>query len=97
MKQISQKEIESIFTSTDFRISFITREDVNIRYCYISQGDVSLCCLSGNISDDQTFDKISFTPAISNTDLTGPPAFTPVPLAAGFSITLLAPSTPMIS
>ncbi len=61
MKQISQKEIESIFTSTDFRISFITRENVNIRYCYISQGDVSLCCLSGNISDNQIFDKISFT------------------------------------
>ena len=61
MKQISQKEIESIFTSTNFRISFITRENVNLRYCYISQGDVSLCCLRGNISDDQIFDKISFT------------------------------------
>lgn len=60
MKQISQKEIESIFTSTDFRISFITRENVNLRYCDISQGDEMLCCLRGNISDDQIFDKISF-------------------------------------
>ena len=42
-------------------------------------------------------DKISFTPASSSTALTGPPALTPIPLAAGLSITLLAPLTPIAS
>ena len=60
MKQISQKEIEDIFTSTDFRISVSTSESVNLRYCSIYQGDEMLCCLRGNISDNQIFDKISF-------------------------------------
>ena len=39
------------------------------------------------VFDPRDFDKISFTPASSNTALTGPPAFTPVPFEAGFNIT----------
>ena len=35
MKQITQKEIEDIFASTDFRISFSTSESFNLRYCNI--------------------------------------------------------------
>ena len=61
MKQITQKEIEDIFASTDFRISFSTSESFNLRYCNIYQGDELLCCLRGNISDNQIFDKVSFT------------------------------------
>lgn len=61
MKQISQKEIEEIFASTDFRISVSTSEDINLRHCSIYLGDELLCCLRGNISDNQVFDKISFS------------------------------------
>lgn len=43
------------------------------------------------------FESISLTPASSSTDLTGPPALTPVPSAAGLSKTLLAPLTPIAS
>lgn len=60
MKQISQKEIEDIFTSTDFRISISSNERLNLRYCSIYQGDELLCRLNGNISDNQIFDDISF-------------------------------------
>ena len=66
MKPISQKEIEDIFTSTDFRISVTTNERPNLRHCYIYQGDEMLCCLRGNISDNQIFDKISFTGLIKD-------------------------------
>lgn len=61
MKPISQKEIEDIFTSTDFRISISTSESVNLRHCSIYQGDEMLCSLRGNISDNQIFDKVSFS------------------------------------
>ena len=61
MKQISQKEIEDIFASTDFKVSVRTTESVNLRHCTIYQGDELLCCLRGDISDNQIFDKISFT------------------------------------
>ncbi|CCY46376.1 ribosomal protein [Firmicutes bacterium CAG:822] len=47
--------------------------------------------------DPSDLDKISLTPASSNTDLTGPPALTPVPLEAGFNKTLLAPLLPIAS
>lgn len=59
MKQISQKEIEDIFTSTDFKISISTSEKFNLRHCSIRRGDEMLCCLRGEISDNQVFDKIS--------------------------------------
>lgn len=61
MKQISQKEIEDIFASTDFKVSVRTTESVNLRHCSICRGDEVLCCLRGDISDNQIFDKISFT------------------------------------
>ncbi len=61
MKQISQKEIEDIFASTDFKVSVSTTESVNLRHCSIYHGDEMLCCLRGEISDNQVFDNISFT------------------------------------
>ena len=42
------------------------------------------------VFDPSDFEIISLTPANSRTALTGPPALTPVPLEAGFNITLLA-------
>ncbi len=60
MKPISQKEIEDIFSSTDFKVSVSTSENINLRYCSIYHGDEVLCCLRGEISDNQIFDKISF-------------------------------------
>ena len=60
MKPISQKEIEDIFNSTDFRISVSTSEDINLRHCCIYIGDENLCTLRGEISDNQIFDEIAF-------------------------------------
>ena len=43
------------------------------------------------------FDKTSFTPTVSNTALTAPPAITPVPSEAGFRKTLAPPNLPFCS
>lgn len=42
------------------------------------------------------FDRMLCTPATSSSDLTAPPAITPVPSAAGRSNTLPAPALPTI-
>ena len=44
------------------------------------------------VFDPKDFDKISCTPANSNTARTGPPAITPVPAEAGFNNTLPEPN-----
>ena len=48
------------------------------------------------VFDPKDFDKISCTPANSNTARTGPPAITPVPAEAGFNNTLPEPNSPTI-
>jgi hypothetical protein len=49
------------------------------------------------VREPSDLDKMSFTPASSNTARTAPPAITPVPAVAGFKNTLAAPLTPVIS
>src|SRR5881398_1146509 len=79
--------------STSTPRSLATRRCV-VRCC--SASSVARTMLWGLV-EPRLFVRMSRTPAHSSTARTGPPAITPVPVAAGFNRTQPAPWSPMIS